>query len=234
MEKKIDIKKIAIIILPVVFAVIAATATALLVGGSKRIVPDEPEAPTESSTPSDAEVVAPPESEYSTGLEFRSNGDGTCTVIGMGSCTDETVRIPDKSPDGALVIAIGERAFMGENMKEVNLPASIVSIGKAAFARCTSLTDICVDGANPMYASERGVLFNREMTTLICYPSGKSDTTYTIPKSVTRIEEMAFSSCKSLSSVGYAGTEKQWKGVYVCEGNDSLDVSKMTFAPPEK
>ena len=144
------------------------------------------------------------------------------------------VRIPDKSPEGMLVIAIGERAFMGENMTEVNLPASIVSIGKAAFARCTSLTNISVDGASAMYASAGGVLFNREMTTLICYPSGKSDATYTIPRSVTRIDDMAFSSVASLASVGYAGTEKQWRSVSVGANNDSLNTGKMTFAPPEK
>ncbi len=234
MEKKIDLKKIAIIILPIVFAVIAAIATALLVGGSQRTVPDEPEPPAESSTPSNVVVVVPPEDEYSIGLEYKSNGDGTCTVVGMGSCTDKIVIVPDKSPDGLLVMAIGKKAFMGENMNEVKLPASIISIGEAAFARCASLTDISVDGANPMYASERGVLFNREMTTLICYPSGKTDSTYTIPKSVTRIETMAFSSCKSLASVSYAGTEKQWRDVYVCVENDSLNMNKMTFAPPEK
>ncbi len=45
---------------------------------------------------------------------------------------------------------------------------------------------------------------------------------------------MAFSSCKNLTLVKYAGTEKQWKHVYVCAGNDSLDMNKMIFAPEEK
>ena len=236
MEKKFKFKNIAIIALPVTFALIATVATALLVGGSMKTVPEETEpAPVESSTPSEVEVVVTPVGDgFSQGLEYISNGDGTCTVSGIGSCNDKALKIPSQSPDGLLVIKIGDRAFKGEDMTEVYLPASIVSIGDAAFAGCTSLTDISVDGANPMYASERGVLFNREMTTLICYPSGKTDGIYTIPKSVTRIEARAFSSCASLVSVGYAGTERQWQNVSVGSDNDSLNVSKMTFASPEK
>lgn len=261
-ETKEKLKKGAIIVLPVAFALVAAISAALLVGGMRTAPEGETAASGgESSTPMDVPVAVPPESntetEYSKGLEYRSNSDGTCAVTGIGSCTDRIIRIPEQSPEGLTVIGIGDRAFMGVSaVSEVKLPnsvmtvgneafkgsgitvmnigSSVLSVGEGAFSGCLSLAAINVDGANAMLSSVGGVLFDREMTTLKCYPSGKADTTYVIPKSVTRIATEAFSSCKNLSKVKYAGTEKQWKDVYVCVGNDSLDINKMTFAPEEK
>ena len=47
----------------------------------------------------------------SRGFEFLSNGDGTCTLTKIGSCDDEIVVIPLKSPAGDTVTTIGEYAF---------------------------------------------------------------------------------------------------------------------------
>ena len=47
----------------------------------------------------------------STGLTFTSNGNGTCTLTGLGSCRDICVVIPATSPSGDKVTAIGSQAF---------------------------------------------------------------------------------------------------------------------------
>ena len=259
---KEKIKKGAIIVLPVAFALIAAISVALLVGGMNKADDGEPPIETEDKGgESDLPVVLPGDNdeslEYSKGLEYRSNGDGTCEVVGMGSCGDRIVKISDRSPGGDRVVAIGDRAFMnetgisevilptsiikigkeafkGSRITEVSIPSSVITIGELAFARCLSLEAINVNGANPMFASKDGVLFDREMKTLICYPSGKTGSTYVIPRSVTKISSMAFSSCTYLVNVKYEGTKKQWNNVYVCTGNDSLSTSNMSFAPDEK
>ena len=109
-----------------------------------------------------------------------------------------------------------------------------MSIGKGAFVDCKSLATITVDGANPLYASKGGVLFDREMKTLLCYPAGRPDSTYTILKSVTRIEEMALYSCTALTKLKYEGNEKQWKNVYICSGNALLDVLSVEFSTSDK
>ena len=89
-NKKTDtgekLKKGAIIILPVVFALVAATLAALMVGGARRAPESEESTPIpESSAPAITDAVVPPESTpsdaYSNGLEYRSGGDGTCTVV---------------------------------------------------------------------------------------------------------------------------------------------------------
>ena len=56
-----------------------------------------------------------------------------------------------------------------------------------------------MEANNQNYASIDGILYNKEITTLICYPGGK--TSITIPNSVTSIGEVAFSGCKSLTSI---------------------------------
>lgn len=259
---KEKVKKGAIIVLPIAFALIAVISVALMVGSmNKADELEEPSETVESSSEQNVQVVVPGEDnddgEYSKGIEYRSNSDGTCAVVGMGSCGDRVVKISTQSPNGDRVVAIadgafknetgvsevilpssiitiGKDAFRGSGITVINIPSSVMSIGEGAFARCLSLTAINVNGANPIYASEDGVLFDREMETLICYPSGKSGSTYTIPKSVTKIGAMAFSSCTYLTNVKYEGTEKQWKNVYISSGNDSLNTSNMTFAPPEK
>jgi len=260
---KTKLKKAVIILLPVVFALVAALAVALMVGGSLKKAGDgaETSESTEAPPDSDVQVVAPVESgndgEYSRGLEYRSNGDGTCAVSGIGICTDRTVIVPMQSPEGDMVtavgygafenvkavgevvlpdsvITIGERAFRGSGIVSANVGNGVISIGEQAFAKCASLTAINVGSANAMYASQSGVLFNREMTTLICYPSGKSDRAYSIPSSVTRISAAAFSECKSLREISFGGTKKQWASVYICSENDSLDSSYISFAPEEK
>lgn len=49
---------------------------------------------------------------------------------------------------------------------------------------CLNLTKITVDSKNPYLRSYGGVLFNKEMTEMYCYPSGKQMHTYIIPLTV--------------------------------------------------
>ena len=92
-------------------------------------------------------------------------------------------------------------AFYGcSGLNAVLIPNSVTSIGDDAFSRCTGLTSIDVAVDNLNYSSENGVLFNKDKTTLIQYPGGKSGS-YTIPNSVTSIGYDAFASCSGLTSV---------------------------------
>ena len=64
-----------------------------------------------------------------------------------------------------------------------------------------NLISITVDNGNKTFASEDGVLFNKDKTRLICYPRGKTADTYVIPNGVTTIGVYAFSDCNSLASI---------------------------------
>ena len=83
----------------------------------------------------------------SEGLTFESNGDGTCALTDIGTCTDTEVVVPDQSPDGDTVTSIGSSAFKGEEIEYINLPYTLIEIGDNAFKNCNSLTNVFFRGA---------------------------------------------------------------------------------------
>ena len=105
------------------------------------------------------------------------------------------------------LISIGKEAFEEcTSLTNITIPDSVKSIGICAFLNCTSLTSINVDDNNANYSSVDGVLFNKNKTTIVCYPEGKTQTNYSIPSSVTNIEDRAFVDCLELINVEIPNT----------------------------
>jgi len=120
------------------------------------------------------------------------------------------------------VISIGPEAFSGcTSLTNVTIPNNVTSIGNAfqgctsltsvaipssvtnmlaTFDACTSLTMITVNTNNSVYSSTNGILFNKNQSTLIQFPGGKTGS-YTIPSSVTDMGQMAFFDCIGLTNL---------------------------------
>ena len=100
------------------------------------------------------------------------------------------------------VFYIGTAAFEGcDKLIEINIPENVTEIGPDALTDCDNMMRITVDSGNKNYRAEDGVLFNKNKTTLIRYPSKKPASSYDIPDTVTRIEHNAFLSAWYLADV---------------------------------
>ena len=74
------------------------------------------------------------------------------------------------------VRAIRDKAFRGcERLKKIDLPSSVTEVSSATFADCSSLSEINVSKENMIYCSIDGVLYNKAVDTLICWPIGKEE-----------------------------------------------------------
>ena len=108
----------------------------------------------------------------------------------------KSITIPDS------VISIGGCAFNNcTSLTSVTIPDSVTSIDYPAFVGCTSLTAINVATGNQNYVSANGVLYNKNKTTIKCYPAGKKDKNYKMLDGVKSIDDSAFGGCISLMSI---------------------------------
>lgn len=106
------------------------------------------------------------------------------------------INIPDT------VNSIGMRAFICcDKLQTVRIPASVYKIGREAFYLCTGISAFSVDEDNPYYCSQDGVLFNKQKTILVYYPSEKKDASYQIPAGVRYLDNNAFYCNLSLVSI---------------------------------
>ncbi|MBR3421661.1 MAG: leucine-rich repeat protein [Ruminococcus sp.] len=83
--------------------------------------------------------------------------------------------------DGTRTIV--DKAFNGLDIGEVNVPASVEYIGAYALD-CPRLTAVNIDKENKNYASDNGVVYDKDMKWLKLYPQGKTDESYTVPDGV--------------------------------------------------
>lgn len=78
----------------------------------------------------------------SEGLQFKSNGDGTCVWTGLGTCTDTEIIVPESNNEET-VIAVGEEVLKRkEGITKVTLPNSVIELYEDAFAYNNSLIEI--------------------------------------------------------------------------------------------
>lgn len=124
------------------------------------------------------------------------------------------------------LLEIEKYAFEGTcSLSQIQISSKVTNIDKDAFYGCYSIENFIVNNENINCSSDSGVLFNKEKTELLKYPTRKNETQYKIPNGVIKIHkdafykselkeieftnsvkeigESAFANCKSLSSINF-------------------------------
>lgn len=114
-------------------------------------------------------------------------GDGAFTVTGGKAYT--SVVIPS-------AVTLGINAFYGGNESTVNIPLSLKTVGRGAFAGSLSLKSFTVKQGHEIFFVNDGVLYRNIDSTgnyaLVAYPSAKSAAVYEVLDGTAKIDGRAF------------------------------------------
>ena len=151
-------------------------------------------------------------------------GDGVTNIGDHAFCNCEKL---NEVIFGSKVQRIGGQAFRYcPSLTCISLPGSLVELDDGVFSQCPALKSISVDESNQSFCSVDGVLFNKQQTTLLCYPASKEQQIYEIPESVTSIEEDAFCRCSQLVEISIPNTVTSigMSAFYGCSALRNVDI----------
>ena len=126
------------------------------------------------------------------------------------------------------LVSIGDEAFRNcKKITNITIPKGLISIGCDTFFGCINLKEFIVDRENPAFTSCDGVIFDKNMTTLIMCPNGKEGE-YIIPESIVNVEFTAFRYCNKLTKLIFP---KEFmtlphNSLYFCEQLEDISVNE--------
>ena len=133
------------------------------------------------------------------------------------------------------------KCWDNDDIESLVIPKTIMTI---EINRCNSIRETIVDMDNDKFTSVGGVLYSKDMKTLLYYPSAKPDRTFRIPDGVENIglnfnnhesdfvQMNAFDSCKNLKNLIFPDSVKEICSVYNC-GIEYLELPNSDFIIPD-
>lgn len=93
-------------------------------------------------------------------------------------------------------------AFSGCRASSITLPEKLETLGESAlFQADDALMEIRVNRNNPYFVVQDGVLYSKDLSRLICYPSGKNELEYTMPATLRTVDGSALSNNQYLTRI---------------------------------
>lgn len=164
------------------------------------------------------------------------NGEATVKTVPNKSTVTKIV-IPDEIDDVPVTKIADFSATNLEYVTEITIGKNVKEIGTWALENNQHVTAFVVDDANEYFCDVDGVLYTKDMKTLLFYPLAKDLTdaedengntfkasTYTIPEGVETIRTKAFYKCFSLTNIEIPSTVKriEEKVFFRCERLENL------------
>ena len=132
------------------------------------------------------------------------DGNAAVTKVDYTGLTEVTV---PETLGGCPVTTLGPFAFQDNDdlpdgeVDNVYLPKTVTAIDENAFV-LSDIKHIYVDEENPAFTSdENGVVFSKDMTTLVRMGCTFAPGTFTVPETVTAIRDRAFEDCVELERI---------------------------------
>lgn len=119
------------------------------------------------------------------------------------------------------VTGIGERLFRNCALTErIKISESVLDIDVTAFDGCKGIKEFSVDIENEVYSSFDGILYSKDLSKLIKYPSAKNDARFATLKNTTTICKGSFKGSVSLKTVALSS-----ETVNIEENFENLGIS---------
>ena len=88
--------------------------------------------------------------------------------------------------------------FSCKGIRKIVFPKSLEDVGYNPFVQCG---DVEFESKSPNFVVEKGILFNKDKTKIICCPRNKAAWDFMMPESVNALERGAFSGCDKMTSI---------------------------------
>jgi pimeloyl-ACP methyl ester carboxylesterase len=149
-------------------------------------------------------------------FETAENGNEV-TITGLNKNLyfyPEVLIIPEKL-NGKTVAAIAGNAFENlKSLKTVIIDSENVSVSDGAFAGCDNITEFKLPVNNKYHTVTDGALYDKAVTKLIRYPSGKADESFAAPETVSELADYSLENGANLKSADLKNTAVIGKGVF--------------------
>ena len=154
-------------------------------------------------------------------IKYKSDGDNLTVVSVPDNVTLPEIVIPDEH-EGKMVTAIDDFSMVNlENVTKITIGKNVSSIGLWALENNKKVTAIEVDDENEFFCDVDGVLYSKDMKTLLFYPMARGavdgtdsdgnnikSISYEIPEGVEVIRTKAFYKCSDIREITLPSTLK--------------------------
>lgn len=142
------------------------------------------------------ELVFDAEKLYEEPVTLTEKEDGTFEYTAMTN-RDGAKEVRIESTDGKTVTSVAHHPFpWDESIEKVYIGKDVASLYGESFVNLRALKEFVVDEANKSYTAVDGVLYTKDMKTLLCCPKAYEGADFTVPAEVEIIGRSAFSDCK--------------------------------------